>query len=112
VTVSARWSGSLTAAEQRRLLGLPIPNKDNQAPHTKRLRSSRPSDIQSGTLATELAGRLGCAVSYHNLGNYLHIYARQPAEALASHLIAKAQKLATAPDITEGASERLADGSG
>jgi CHAT domain len=59
VTVSACWSASLTAAEQRRHLGLPIPT---QAPDTERLRSSASPQPDSGPLATELAARLGCAV--------------------------------------------------
>ena len=37
VTVSACWSAALTAADQRRLLGLPVPRHD---PDTERLRSS------------------------------------------------------------------------
>ena len=59
VTVSACWSATLTADDQRRLLGLPLPRHD---PDTERLRSSPPPEEDSGTLATTLAGRLNCAV--------------------------------------------------
>ena len=59
VTVSACWSAALTAAEQRRLLGLPIPHHD---PDTERARGSRPAEARPGTLATALADRLNCAV--------------------------------------------------
>jgi tetratricopeptide (TPR) repeat protein len=54
VTVSACWSAALTAAEQRRLLGLPVPD------------GLRGADGESagpvGALAVELTDRLGCAV--------------------------------------------------
>ena len=59
VTVSACWSAAVTTAEQRRLLGLPIPDQDLDA---ERFRSSRPAGVDSGTLATALADRLNCAV--------------------------------------------------
>jgi hypothetical protein len=59
VTIAACWSASLTAAEQRRLLGLPIPTGP---PDTKRLRTSPPLQQTSDPLATELAARLSCAV--------------------------------------------------
>jgi hypothetical protein len=54
VTVSACWSAALTAAEQRRLLGLP-----EAAPQRA---ADGEGGFASGTLATELAERLGCAV--------------------------------------------------
>jgi hypothetical protein len=53
VTVAACWSAALTAAEQRRLLGLPVPDPRAGAPG---------GDFGAGALATELAGKLGCAV--------------------------------------------------
>jgi tetratricopeptide (TPR) repeat protein len=56
VTVAACWSAALTAAEQRRLLGLPM--SDQRAP----ARPAAPDVENAGALATELAGRLGCAV--------------------------------------------------
>jgi tetratricopeptide (TPR) repeat protein len=59
VTVSACWSAAVTAADQRRQLGLPTPD---QAPDTKRLRTTRPTRPDPAALATELADRLGCAV--------------------------------------------------
>ncbi len=59
VTVSACWSGALTIAEQRRLLGLPVPEQD---PDTERTRGSPLAGMASGALATELVGRLNCAV--------------------------------------------------
>ena len=62
VTLSTCWSASLTAAQQRRLLGLPVPAEDIQAPHAGRSRSSGAADADSGTLATALAGHLNCAV--------------------------------------------------
>jgi tetratricopeptide (TPR) repeat protein len=62
VTLSACWSASLTAAQQRRLLRLPVPAEDIQAPHAGRSRSSGAADADSGTLATALAGHLNCAV--------------------------------------------------
>ena len=90
VTVSACWSAALTAVEQRRLLGLPVPDQrgagpaagpvpDEQAAGPVGLavpdqRAARPvgltgdraaaegSGFAPEALATELAGRLGCAV--------------------------------------------------
>jgi CHAT domain len=58
VTVAACWSAALTAVEQRRLLGLPVP--DARAG----VRDGRSADegFAAGALATELTGRLGCAV--------------------------------------------------
>ena len=57
VTVSACWSAALTAAEHRRLLGLPVPASEGQRAGAEEGDASAP-----GTLATELAERLGCAV--------------------------------------------------
>jgi tetratricopeptide (TPR) repeat protein len=62
VTVSACWSASLTVVQQRRLLGLPVPAEEIQTPTAERFRRSRPAEADSGTLATALAGHLGCAV--------------------------------------------------
>ncbi|WP_187280636.1 CHAT domain-containing protein [Microbispora sp. CSR-4] len=60
VTVSACWSAALTTAEQRRMLGLPVPDQNARA---ERLRESRPVGADSsGALATALADRLDCAV--------------------------------------------------
>jgi tetratricopeptide (TPR) repeat protein len=54
ITVAACWSAALTAAEQRRLLGLPAPRDSND-------RGSH-DGFAPGALATELTDRLGCAV--------------------------------------------------
>jgi len=59
VTVSACWSAALTTADQRHLLGLPLPRQD---PDTERLRTPPPPEQDSGTLAATLADRLNCAV--------------------------------------------------
>ena len=53
VTVSACWSAAMTLAEQRRLLHLPVPED---------ARSGQAEAGAAGSLAVELAGRLGCAV--------------------------------------------------
>lgn len=55
VTVSACWSATITIAEQRRLLGLPVPSVDLPG-HVGGFSAS------SGSFATELTERLGCAV--------------------------------------------------
>jgi tetratricopeptide (TPR) repeat protein len=55
VTLSACWSAALTIAEQRRLLGLPVPSTDYP-------RRASGFSVSSGSLATELTERLGCAV--------------------------------------------------
>ena len=76
VTVSACWSAALTAAGQRHLLGLPP--RAGQAARAQAASATRVGDadeigdiegsavqhdrFEAGTLATELAGRLGCAV--------------------------------------------------
>jgi len=83
VTVSACWSAALTAAEQRRLLGLPAAgggaaraaDRDGAGGAVDgggggrtaergdgRGTAEREDGFAPGTLATELAGRLGCAV--------------------------------------------------
>jgi hypothetical protein len=54
VAVAACWSASVTAAEQRRLLGLSVPDT--------RAGVAGADGSASGALATELARRLGCAV--------------------------------------------------
>ncbi len=53
VTVAACWSGALTAAEQRRLLGLPVPELGH---------GEGSANYLAEALATRLAERLGCAV--------------------------------------------------
>ena len=53
VTVSACWSAAMTLAEQRRLLNLPVPEDARGGPAEAGA---------AGSLAVELAGRLGCAV--------------------------------------------------
>jgi hypothetical protein len=64
VTVAACWSAALTAAEQRRLLGLPVPDQRAAAPTglAGDRADAKGSGFAPGALATELAGRLGCAV--------------------------------------------------
>lgn len=58
VTVSACWSAAVAAAEQRQLLGLPIPPEI--ASHSDG--QSRETGAVSGSLAAELASHVGCAV--------------------------------------------------
>ena len=58
VTVSACWSAAVAVAEQRRLLGLPVTT--GTAP--ERTSGSRDAESAPGSLAAELARRLGCAV--------------------------------------------------
>jgi hypothetical protein len=55
VTVSACWSAVMTIAEQRRLLGLPVPSADLPG-------QAGGFSASSGSFATELTERLGCAV--------------------------------------------------
>ena len=57
VTVTACWSAAMTAAEQRRLLGLPVPDRDGAPPD-----DSAPDARAPGGVAVELSERLGCAV--------------------------------------------------
>jgi tetratricopeptide (TPR) repeat protein len=57
VTLSACWSAAVTAEEQRRQLGLPLPDSDGT-----RGVAGRREEFDSGVLATELTDRLGCAV--------------------------------------------------
>ena len=59
VTVAACWSAAATAAEQRRLLGIP---GEDQAPAPERARQLFHSAPTSPALATHLAESLGCAV--------------------------------------------------
>ena len=65
VTVSACWSAALTAAGQRRLLGLPVSpaaQAESNGVADRIGRIAQGDQNTSGVLATELAGRLGCAV--------------------------------------------------
>jgi hypothetical protein len=79
VTVAACWSAALTAAQQRRLLGLPVPGErpvsrdDDDGPATTSpaqagIAESGPAESRlgysaaTGALAAELASRLSCAV--------------------------------------------------
>jgi tetratricopeptide (TPR) repeat protein len=55
VTVSACWSAVMTIAEQRRILGLPVPSADLSG-------QVGGFSASSGSFATELTERLGCAV--------------------------------------------------
>jgi hypothetical protein len=61
VTVSACWSAAVLANEQRRLLGLPARNQDQDDPAERDRGDGSPS-TSSGALASELADQLGCAV--------------------------------------------------
>jgi len=56
VTVSACWSAAMTLAEQRRLLRLPVSAEARGEP------DAGPEAGAAGGLASELTGRLGCAV--------------------------------------------------
>ncbi len=59
VTVAACWSAAAAADQQRRLLDLPVPRDDDPAERS----GNHPDPATApGTLATELARRLGCAV--------------------------------------------------
>jgi hypothetical protein len=63
VTVAACWSAAL--ADQRRMLGLPVPDqRAEDSPDDRPERDAAGSDYgpASGALATELVSRLGCAV--------------------------------------------------
>ncbi|HEX3963297.1 MAG TPA: CHAT domain-containing protein [Trebonia sp.] len=64
VTVAACWSAALTAVEQRRLLGLPMPDQRATAPAVPAGDRADAEGVGFApeALATELAGRLGCAV--------------------------------------------------
>ena len=65
VSLSACWSAALTAAKHRRLLGLPIPAATPAEGNGVAGRdggTDQGDQFTSGALATELAGRLGCAV--------------------------------------------------
>ncbi len=61
VTVAACWSAAMTAAQERRLLGLPVAVPGDGGAE-RRTDASRGDGLEPGTMATELAGRLGCAV--------------------------------------------------
>jgi tetratricopeptide (TPR) repeat protein len=60
VTVATCWSAARTASEQRRLLLLPV-HEDQRGLPLERNAASRPTPAP-GALATELSGRLRCAV--------------------------------------------------
>ena len=62
VTVSACWSAAMTTDEQRRLLGLPLPEGNYPERDRSRPGSPIPSPVPAGAVATQLAGTLGCAV--------------------------------------------------
>jgi hypothetical protein len=62
VTVAACWSAAVTAVEQRRLLGLPVPDQRSKDDDPERSRHPADGGSASGAVATELASRLGCAV--------------------------------------------------
>jgi hypothetical protein len=67
VTVAACWSAAMTAAEQRRQLGLPVPDEGNYperaVPGPDTDTDSRTGvSLSAGSVATQLAGTLGCAV--------------------------------------------------
>lgn len=65
VTVAACWSAAVTAAEQRRQLGLPVPDQDDfperdvPGPGTGTASST---GAAAGAVATQLTKQLGCAV--------------------------------------------------
>jgi tetratricopeptide (TPR) repeat protein len=61
VTVSTCWSAAVLADDQRRLLGLPVNDREHDDSRQRDRGDSAPS-ASSGALATELAGQLGCAV--------------------------------------------------
>jgi tetratricopeptide (TPR) repeat protein len=60
VTVTACWSAALSAAEQRRLLRVPV--QDNQSRAAERLVAAPPAPAPPAALATKLADRLDCTV--------------------------------------------------
>ncbi len=60
VTVSACWSAAMAVGEQRRLLGLPVPGGEKA--DGRRAGEGKGDGLEPGTMATELAERLGCAV--------------------------------------------------
>jgi hypothetical protein len=68
VTVAACWSAAMTAAEQCRLLGLPVPDQREAGrlatpdAGAERMRTARGDGVASEALVTSLAERLGCAV--------------------------------------------------
>ncbi len=62
ITVATCWSAAESVADQRRRLGLPVENQRTQPPDTERGSPPVPPPTPSSTLATQLAGSLGCAV--------------------------------------------------
>jgi len=62
ITVATCWSAALTVAGQRRRLGLPVANRRTHDHSPERSHLPAAARLLSGTLATELAGRLDCAV--------------------------------------------------
>jgi len=62
ITVASCWSAALTVADQRRRLGLPVADLRNQDHLPERTPPPVAAPPLSGTLATELADRLDCAV--------------------------------------------------
>jgi hypothetical protein len=74
VSVSTCWSAALTAADQRRLLGLPTPGDSHESDRAEPGRTGPgpaaadqadvldPPGFAAGALASELVSRLGCAV--------------------------------------------------
>jgi hypothetical protein len=55
VTVAACWSAAVTAVEQRRLLGLPVPDQRSKDDDPERSRHPADGGSASGAVATELA---------------------------------------------------------
>jgi CHAT domain-containing protein len=92
VTVAACWSAAVTAAQQRRLLGLPIPK--THFPERAGGDSSSP-----GNFATELTERLGCAVLAMRYP-VADDFAIELSEKLYDLLAAKGQPLARAVGMT------------
>ncbi|HLJ99466.1 MAG TPA: CHAT domain-containing protein, partial [Streptosporangiaceae bacterium] len=92
VTVAACWSAAMTAAQQRRLLGLPILR--NHSPERAGGGSSSP-----GSFATELTERLSCAVLAMRYP-VADEFAIELSEKLYALLVAKGQPLARAVGMT------------
>jgi len=92
VTVSACWSAAVTAAEQRRLLGLP-------APKARFPECVDPGSSSLGSFATQLTGRLGCAVLAMRY-SVDDDFAIELSEKLYSLLADKGQPLARAVAMT------------
>jgi tetratricopeptide (TPR) repeat protein len=92
VTVAACWSAAMTAAQQRRLLGLPI--LKSHSPERTSGDSSSP-----GNFATELTERLGCAVLAMRYP-VADEFAIELSKKLYALLVAKGQPLARAVGMT------------